>query len=476
VSTIVQKMQHSSNSQRGALMAALFFASVALGWTACMAGWKPFVLAAAIILFAVALLRWTFAFWMAMVALVGFSVETAIGSGYEMTLPTEALIPALTAAALVHILARGGFKWFHSPLNAAAGAYVLVMVLTLTVSSDRVVSTKAIVRDSGYIIAGFLLARAFLTTRTRLKALLAIGAVAVTVLMGYGFYTQFAAGVAIYQDIAQPFFKNHCIYAAYLAMAFAMLSAFVTGYAKTGWRTWGLALLGLWAFAITMTFVRGAWISLAALGVYYAWLYRRQMDLKLFVFGTVAVFTGVVIAGWLELAPLFAERLGHLTDPGYITNYDRIDRWMAALLMFRDHPWLGAGWGRYADEYYRYIYFTDTYSTQIRMGAHNLYLHLLAESGLAGAAAYTFFLGCFFRQVSRLRKRCGDLFLRTVLTGVAGAMLTYLVHGMVNNLGPSDKIELSFWLMPGLVVVINRMMHNSAEAGGKTENARIDHR
>ncbi len=450
---------HLTALQSRVLMASLV-ALLAMGFAlgAVLGGWQLYAAASGVLVAVFVLARCEAALWMLLIALLAFSVEMPVPAmGAELVIPTEVLIPLLLVAAIIGLLARGEFTWTPSRLNAPVLLFVLCMWVTVAVSREPWVTFKALLRDSSYFLAGYLLIRRHLTSRARLRAFLFTCALATTLLTLYGFYTQFVEGVAIYQDIAQPFFKNHCIYAAFLAVNFAMLAAFILAYPRSRLRLLGLAVLGSWGFAIAMTFVRGAWLSLLALAVFYAYLGRRQINLKLAIMLGMLVVVGVGTVGWLQLAPLFAERMEHLTDLSYVTNYDRIDRWMAAVSIFREHPLLGVGWGRYADEYFQYIYYLDTYSAEIRMGAHNLYLEILAESGLMGAGAFALVILFFALEARKLRRECPDLFLRTVLTGVLGAMLTYLVHAFVNNLGPSDKIGLYFWVLLGLVPVAGRL-------------------
>jgi len=445
------------------LLAAVLVA-LCIGLGGVVGGWQLYVLGSVALVAAIVVTRFGSTLWILLIALLPFSIETNLpGTGTDLTLPTELLIPVLLVIATAGIFLRGKFSWTHNRLNAPVLLFALVILGSFLVSQDRWISFKAILRDEAYIVTGFLLIRYYLTSKMRLSTLLFGCALGTTLVTAYGLYTQFIEGVAIYQDIAQPFFKNHCIYAAFLAMNFAMLAAFYLAYPRSKLRWIAFLILGFWGFAIAMTFVRGAWLSLLALVVFYAYLERRLVNLKIVIAIAMLGLIGVGIVGSLQLAELFAERMEHLTDLSYVTNYDRIDRWMAALLMFWDYPLLGVGWGRYADEYYQYIYYLDTYSSQIRMGAHNLYLEILAESGVIGGVAFGILILLFVLEARRLRQHCSDLFLRTVLTGTLGAMLTYLVHAFVNNLGPSDKIGLFFWVLIGLVPVVGRLMEQSKQ-------------
>jgi len=444
---------------KAVLLPAMVALAVVFGLAGTVVGWKGFVAASAGLAGAFVLVRYASALWILLVALLAFSVEIRIpGTGAEVVVPTEGLIPALAVVALAKVFLRGKFRWTASRLNAPVALFVLAMAATLLASGDRGVTLKAVVRDFSYLVAGFFLIRSFLTTRARLRALLLARLVVTVTIVAYGLYTQFTEGIRIYQLIARPFFREYSVYAALLAMDFAVLSAFVLEYPRSGLRWIGIGVLGFWGFALAMTFSRGAWLSVFALVAFYACLERRQIDLKVFIAVIMVLVLGVGIVGSLQVSELFSQRMEHLTDIRFLTNYDRIDRWMAALSMFSEHPLLGVGWGRYADEYYRYIFYIDAYSTDIRMGAHNLYLEMLAESGLVGLGSFLILLALFATEAQRLRRRTTDRFYRAVLTGAMGALLTYLVHAFVNNLGPSDKIGITFWVLIGLAPVVGRLM------------------
>jgi len=458
----ILEAQLSREYPKAVVYSLMAVGAVGFAMATVIGGWQLFVLAASALLGAFALLRFGSALWIALVALLAFSLELPLpGVGAEVVVPTELLIPALVGASLLDLLVRKKFTWTHSRLNIPVLLFVVAVVLTIIPSSNRMVTIKAIVRDGSYVIAGYLLIRHYLTSVSSLKILLACRLLVTVLLVSFGLYTQVTLGFRIYQTIAEPFYKQYSVYAALVAMDFAMLCAFVLEYPRSRLRWMGFAVLGLLGFAIAVTFSRGAWLSLVAMAAFYAFQERRHIDLKIALAVVMVVILGVAIVGSMQVSHLFTERVEHLTDMRFLTNYDRIDRWMAALGIYWDHPLLGVGWGRYADEYYDYIYYINAYSTNIRMGAHNLYLEIMAESGSLGLITFIVLIGFFFIETFSLRCRCKDKFLRATLAGTMGAMITFLVHAFVNNLGPSDKISLSVWVLIGLVPVVGHLMEKS---------------
>ena len=66
----------------------------------------------------------------------------------------------------------------------------------------------------------------------------------------------------------------------------------------------------------------------------------------------------------------------------------RMDMWEAAIAMFVDHPVLGIGWGAFKHVYPVYNELIQEAGIVI-FHAHNMYLNILAETGMAAwASAY----------------------------------------------------------------------------------------
>ncbi len=400
-------------------------------------------------------------------ALIAFSVEIDFGGGrHAITLPTEALIPILAVTTLLTVLISGRFRFVRSPLNVAVGFYVLVMYASLIITREPVSTIKALVRDSGYIFAGYVLLQRFVTNRRRLTYLLVTCGVIHTLLVLYGFGTQAVGGIRIYDDIANPFFENHCIYAAYLVTTLAFLVAFGLGYLHGMRGTIVNTLALVFAGAVVLTFVRAAWISIAFMLLYFLFRFRRKTgSVNLLLTFLILNLLAIVVILSTDVGQLFIERFETLGDTHYVANYDRLDRWLAALNMWRDEPIHGVGYGAYPDVYWDYIVYFQAYSIGLRMGAHNLYFEIMAETGVIGLSVFLVMIYVFFREASVQDPGDRDPFISCTLAGVKGAMIAFLVHAFFNNLGPSDKIGISFWLLLSFIPCCARLAEQSLGEG-----------
>ncbi|NPU96467.1 MAG: O-antigen ligase family protein [Candidatus Omnitrophica bacterium] len=388
---------------------------------------------------------------------LAFSVEIPLTGHHRLTVPTEVLIPLLFLMFVYSVLRDGKITYRPSALNIPVVLFYFLMVATLSYTLEPVSTLKALIRDTGYIGAGYFLIPKYIQSEARLRqtAYAALGIH--TVLVLYGFLTQIIGGLHIYGDIASPFFIEHCIYAAFVTITFSFLLAFFLDQ-KSGPLRYGLGILtGIFGLAIVLTFVRAAWFSVLFLLLFYLYHFRkRKSAVDLIVLLLLATILGLVLSVTTDLGALFLQRIDTVTDLKYVANYDRIDRWTAAWNMWKDHRYLGVGWGAYPDLYFSYQVHRDAYSSALRMGAHNIYLEIMAETGLVGIMLYLIMLYVFYRRAFLLQRTASG-FQRIFILGMQGAMLTYLIHAFVNNLGPSDKIGLTFWFLLGLVPTLEAL-------------------
>jgi putative inorganic carbon (HCO3(-)) transporter len=186
----------------------------------------------------------------------------------------------------------------------------------------------------------------------------------------------------------------------------------------------------------------------------------------------IAVVVGVgAVGGWLfraHLIQLFTE--GHEG-----TTSERFTYWKAALLMIRDHFFLGSGPdsfhtlynpdapgiphspSSYALKALNGQPFPATYDPTISH-PHNMLLDFWISTGLLGFAALLWLLAACAFVLGRLYRLCaplrqGDL-LQRLLLGLAGSMIAVIVHGMVDNSYFLPDLSMVFWLLIGSLLIV----------------------
>ena len=196
------------------------------------------------------------------------------------------------------------------------------------------------------------------------------------------------------------------------------------------------------AMALVLTGSRGGILALAGILVFAIWLLVPRMITRIKVVG------GAVLA-CLLLLPVMISRLdrlqGVLDDPEATS---RVYLWVAAASLFHDHPFLGVGYGNYRFLYANFAFLPDV--IEGRLDAHNIYLQLLAETGVVGCLSFLIVLGLFI-SLALKSIRGQDPVLRIVAFAVLGVIISTLIHGMVDFLfRVCPQFGALFWIVLGL--------------------------
>jgi len=124
---------------------------------------------------------------------------------------------------------------------------------------------------------------------------------------------------------------------------------------------------------------------------------RRRLR-RLIVMPAAVIVLALTVAPGLFTAVL--ERFGELltAKPSGTTVY-RLELWKRALLAFSDHPIFGVGPGGFyrLNSLYESLHLTPNFPYLRGLGAHNPFLHFLAETGIVGGVGLLALIGNHFR-------------------------------------------------------------------------------
>ena len=172
-------------------------------------------------------------------------------------------------------------------------------------------------------------------------------------------------------------------------------------------RTWRwLRALGvvLGAVAVLLANTRGTFVAIPFLvWMMGDWFWSNRSGLRKW-----RVLAPVAIVGMLLIIPYSQQRivdvtfseLSNLREPNSSSTsmYNRLERQKAAWFLFEKHPWSGVGFGQYWTELQRLR--SQGFVRDIEASgyhAHNQFLHLAAEMGVAGVLVYLLHLACIFQ-------------------------------------------------------------------------------
>ena len=134
--------------------------------------------------------------------------------------------------------------------------------------------------------------------------------------------------------------------------------------------------------------------------------------------------------------------------------------WTRAAVLIRAHPWLGVGPGNYTDASRRIPSVIDAYQgSNFNAHAHNMILHVAAESGIPGVTVFLLIWWRIFKRLSGLWSRSASGLLALALSG---ALFSFFVRSlsdyfMSDGLRHSERMGLLLWTLLGAAVAVVRL-------------------
>lgn len=400
--------------------------------------------------------------------------ELEIG-GIGVSLPTEPMLVGVMLLFLLKLVLERNVidarVWRH-PITWVILAQLGWMLITIVPSTMPVVSMKHFVARMWFVTTMFFLATRLFEDGRKMHTFIwaYLGGLAIVVIYTLINHAQYGFAHDPAHWVMSPFFKDHTSYGAIIAffVPFMITALWLPGYSRTK-RGLMVMLLMLLLVGLVFSFTRAAWLSLAgALAVYLV------MRLRVPVWALLAL---VVVSGGVYLAneeqiTLALERnreessdnLGeHVKSMSNISsdasNLERINRWNSALRMFKDRPVFGWGPGTYMFQYAPFQASADRTIISTNFGsqgnAHSEYLGPLAEQGLPGLLLMLLLVVVTSVRVLELYKRMpagGD---KQLLAALFLGLVTYYMHGVLNNFLDIDKASIPFWAFTAMIVMLD---------------------
>jgi O-antigen ligase len=402
------------------------------------------------------------------------------GLPFDFWFPTEPILVFLFVMLILKSFKEGYFKreLFGHPVFLAMLFYLGWLLITSVTSVMPVVSIKYFLVRFWFIGVFFYLAYVLFMQDSkninRFLYLYICGLLSVVVLSlikqaQFGLFDHKVAHGA-----SAPFFVDHTSYGAALAFVIPVTIALAVNMSK------GLIKKLLWALsvffvvALVLSYSRAAWLSLiVGAGVWVLILLKIR-------FRSILITLGVMLALFFtfqddilwHLERNTTDSSGNLTEhiqsminiKSDASNLERINRWDAALAMFKERPFFGWGPGTYQFQYapFQMSYNKTIISTNFGTGgnAHSEYLGLMSEAGWPAVLCFVliivFILISGFRLIHNPRLSHKH---RNIVVACVVGLVTYLFHGFLNNFLDADKIAAVFWGFMAIVVALERLVN-----------------
>ena len=417
-----------------------------------------------------------------------FSLTVEFSEFAALTLPTEPLLFGVMLVFIFRMLYEGGYDWkiIKHPITITIICMILWMTFTSFTSSMPLVSIKYTIARLWFVISFYFVATQIFKKKENMRLWIWIFTIPLSIVIIYSIFQFFHYNIekdALYW-VMQPFFKDHTIYGAVIAMMLPIM--FVFAFDKSynpQTRLASLLVFIIILIGIILSFTRAAWLSIIlAYGVYFIFLLKinwRIIVLGIFVIASILFLYKDPIAEKIASNKQSSSKdiSKHIKSVSNIkndaSNLERINRWKSAIRMFEAKPLVGFGPGTYRFQYapfqrsYEQTY-VSTNSGSLG-NAHSEYLSPLAETGIIGGLIFIVLIVLTVRTGRRLYIRAKSQEIKFLAIGILIGLFTYYFHGFLNNFLDQDKASAPFWSMIAILVALD-VYHNQKEETIQTEN------
>jgi O-antigen ligase len=405
---------------------------------------------------------------------LSLNIEELEFGGIGMFLPTEPLLFGVMLIFFLKLLYERSFDQsvLKHPITIAILVYLAWILITTLTSTLPLVSIKFFLAKLWFIIAFYFIGSQLFKSTKNINTffwvyLIPLTGVAVYTFIHHSLYS-FAERPAHW--VMQPFFKDHTVYGAVVAMMFPIVICLLTLKRFRHYRLIIILMTIALALGIIFSYGRAAWISLVvAFVVSLVYLLKMRGTFVLSVAGLLLIFAGIFwsdIVGVLEenkqdsTSENLTEHVQSITNISTdASNLERINRWNSAFRMFQRKPILGWGPGTYAFQYAPFQSSEDLTIISTNAGdmgnAHSEFIGPLAEEGILGLLTFVLILVAFYYTASRLYFRLPKSELRTIVFFVILAFTTYIINGTLNNFLDTDKASVPFWAFIAIILSID---------------------
>jgi putative inorganic carbon (hco3(-)) transporter len=267
-----------------------------------------------------------------------------------------------------------------------------------------------------------------------------------------------------------PFFNDHTLYGAILAMFLPIAAGYVIRSPFKVWLKAGaFVVLALLLTGLLFSYSRAAWVSVVG-GMVALLVILFKIPGRTVLLGIALVAVAFLVFGKTVLMKMegndqdSSDNLGqHVQSISNIStdasNLERLNRWSCAIRMFEERPVFGFGPGTYMFQYAPFQKSSEKtiISTNAADGgnSHSEYLGPLSEEGLLGGVLMLMLVITSVIVGVRAYHKQTDIELKMIALTVLIGLITYFLHVILNNFLDTDKASAAVWGFLGILVALD---------------------
>lgn len=404
--------------------------------------------------------------------------------GTAVSIPTEPLLFGVTIIYILRLFYESKVekKIFFHPITITILIYLFWIFLTSLTSTLPGVSFKFLLSRLWLIVPFYFIALRIFKEKKNMKIYLWLYMISFAMVIIYTLFNHSLSGFSEKESHVSmnPFYNDHTSYGALLAMYLPPLLLFCFDKdSLISQRLFAVLLLLIFIAGLIFSYTRAAWLSIfCAVLVLAIYLLKIRLVPILVMLGALIVLFFMYekdIMLRLESSRHkntknkdIEQRLKSIANVTTdASNTERFNRWSSAIRMFKEKPLLGWGPGTYQFKYASYQISTEKTSISTNSGergnAHSEYIGPLAETGVPGLLSFLAIIVAALLTAAKLiyhsKNKKTRVFAMTLMLG----LITYFVHGTLNNFLDTDKASVPFWGFMAMLVMMDINERNKEE-------------
>ncbi len=393
----------------------------------------------------------------------------------DLSIPTEPIFAGFLLIFLLKFLTGKNIdrRIFRHPVSIAVLINLSWILVTCITSTMPVVSFKFFLSRLWFVVPLYFMAVYFFKDKDFIKKYIWAYITAFIIIILYSLYNHITVGLfvkKIAHGVMKPFFNDHTSYGAVLAMFIPVITGwlFIKKQNKS-FEIINFFLLILFLFAVTFSYSRAAWISITAVLIIFI-IIKLKINRYILIFSSVTLVALFFMFQFQIIDNLKKNRQDSSADleknvssvtniATDASNLERINRWNSAFKMFEERPVFGFGPGTYMFQYAPYQMSYDRTIISTDFGdvgnAHSEYIGPLAESGVLGLLTFLAIVITTLITGIKVYYRAKDKNLKILVISLLLGLITYYIHGFLNDFLNTDKASVPFWGFTAIIVAVD---------------------
>ncbi len=394
--------------------------------------------------------------------------------GAALSVPTEPLMFGVVIIFLGNLLLERNYNRHvaRHPLSYLIYFSLFWMLITSFTSHLPLVSFKHLLSRIWFVIPFYFVAVPMFRSKKNIHRFLWLYMVALSGVIVYTLIRHAAHGFSEESGhwVMSPFYNDHTAYGAALALYLPVLAGYlfypgISFYKKM----LTVPFLALYVVAIILSYTRAAWLGvgvavvvlvLVLLRVRFRWVMAGVVILVAMGFAFYQPILNRMEKNRQSSSNNMEQHLNSMTNiSSDASNLERLNRWASAIRMFEQRPLVGWGPGTYQFVYAPCQLSSERTVISTNLGdrgtAHSEYLGPLSEEGVLGLLSVLAIFGYAVYLGLMLYHRAEDKENRVLSLVITLGLITYFVHGFLNNFLSTDKLSVPVWGFVAILVALD---------------------